>query len=318
MISAAAGVLKHEWGIDLECIRPDLMIEGSPERSLSRLVVQDTHNNLYLLEQFCVQQYPVKNRIAGVLDYLYEQGIEEICPLIKTLCKESLPVIGSHCYQLSPYLSSHGFNRPDYLQDAGAGEALAGFLIRMNRVSDHVKSRFSFPVFSIKRYIQHMKTQMKNHDPVYYRRYRPFFRYLIPFFQTAHDRLPMSFVHGDFHPLNVIWAGSRIKAVIDWEFTGIKPCIYDAANLAGCAGIEDPEGLGMKMIMTFIRSLKKSGIFSDHVWESFFEYVLALRFAWLAEWLRKRDLRMLELEALYMKILVDHEHDLKELWQKGT
>lgn len=74
-----------------------------------------------------------------------------------------------------------------------------------------------------------------------------------------HDQLPLSFCHGDLHPLNVIWYQDRIKAVIDWEFTGMNPDIYDAANLVGCAGIENPNGLGMSMVKTFLVALGLNG-----------------------------------------------------------
>ena len=44
----------------------------------------------------------------------------------------------------------------------------------------------------------------------------------------------MAFAHGDYHPLNVIWTKAGIAAVIDWEFSGLKPEMYDAAILVGC------------------------------------------------------------------------------------
>ncbi len=53
----------------------------------------------------------------------------------------------------------------------------------------------------------------------------------------------ISFCHGDLHPLNVIWGEKSIRAVIDWEFSGIKPEIYDLANMLGCLGMEDPANL---------------------------------------------------------------------------
>ena len=117
---------------------------------------------------------------------------------------------------------------------------------------------------------------------------------------------------------NIIWDKDEIKAVIDWEFAGIKPDLYDAANLVGCAGIENPNGLGMDMVMTFVDELRKTAVISETGWRFFPEYVLALRFAWLSEWLRKKDVEMIDLEFAYMKILVDHMAEIREAFCKMT
>jgi homoserine kinase type II len=160
--------------------------------------------------------------------------------------------------------------------------------------------------------------QVKNNNPIVHAHYLPFVKFLEIRFIPEHDTIPISFCHGDFHPLNIIWNKNRIKAVIDWEFTGFKPEIFDAANLVGCAGIEDPEGLGMPMVMAFIRELKNADIISPKGWDLFPEYILALRFAWLSEWLRKNDTEMLDLEARYMEILMTHMDELRSIWNKKS
>ncbi len=117
--------------------------------------------------------------------------------------------------------------------------------------------------------------------------------------------------------MNVIWDHHRIKAVIDWEFLGFKPDIYDLANLVGCAGIENPEGFGMPMVITFLREIRAAKIISSQGWQYFPEYILALRFAWLSEWLRKKDQEMLEMEAAFMDILIKNIKDLRYIWEIG-
>ena len=37
--------------------------------------------------------------------------------------------------------------------------------------------------------------------------------------------------------------GLPLRALIDWEFAGARPRLYDAANCIGCAGFEHPSGL---------------------------------------------------------------------------
>jgi homoserine kinase type II len=133
-------------------------------------------------------------------------------------------------------------------------------------------------------------------------------------FIRAHDSLPVCFCHGDFHALNVIWSGDGINAVIDWEFSGIKPEIYDMANMIGCIGIENPEALTGPLVTDFILRLKNSTIISDDSWKVLLEYIVALRFAWLSEWLRHKDHEMIGLETVYMKLLIDNANDLKHVW----
>lgn len=125
-----------------------------------------------------------------------------------------------------------------------------------------------------------------------------------------HDQLPMGFCHGDFHPLNIIWGKSDIRAVIDWEFCGIKPEIYDLANLLGCLGMEDPRSLTGPFAGRLLHWLKQARCFKDASWRALPDLILAIRFAWLSEWLRKKDRPMIRLEADYLALLLKHRATL--------
>ena len=130
----------------------------------------------------------------------------------------------------------------------------------------------------------------------------------------VHDTLPQGFCHGDYHPLNVIWSTNGINAVIDWEFCGYKPEIYDVANLIGCIGMEDPESLFGDFIAELIQRLRQAKLFSDLSWRYLLEFIVALRFAWLSEWLRKFDKDMIELEQVYMRLLIENKEKLMHSW----
>jgi homoserine kinase type II len=43
--------------------------------------------------------------------------------------------------------------------------------------------------------------------------------------------------------------------------------------------------------------------------------IIAIRFGWLSEWLRNRDEEMIELETVYMNLLMDHADDLAAQWR---
>jgi homoserine kinase type II len=198
------------------------------------------------------------------------------------------------------------------------GKNVARFIANLSAASNGMDKILPLPRFSIKTYIHELFETMKIHDRPVYDRFLPVLDCLESRLMPAHGHLPLAFCHGDLHPLNVIWDKDEIKAVIDWEFAGIKPDLYDAANFVGCAGVENPNGLGMDMVMTFVDELHKTAVISEIGWRFFPEYVLALRFAWLSEWLRKKDDEMIDLEHAYMKILVDHMPEIRETFCRVT
>lgn len=310
------GWLSATYSFDFDRLREDIPINGSPERSLSRVVIEGAGNRLFLLERFSKEQFNKKHIIARILDILFSRNLDNIHPYIRTRHNIHLPFYKGGHFQLSDFISGTGLQRPGYLSSRQMGESMADFLIGLSTASTNMTAAIDLSVFSIKAYILKLKRDMQENDLDLYHRYRPCFDFLFQGFMDNHDQLPLSFVHGDFHPVNIIWQRHSIRSVIDWEFAGIKPEIYDAANLVGCAGIEDPEGLGMGMVLSFLTALKKSGVIRESGWEWFPEYVLALRFAWLSEWLRKKDEEMLDLEARYMDILIENMEELRSIWFK--
>ena len=306
--------LNYQWNIEFEYVRSDIDIQGSPERTLSRAVIKDKNGKCFLLEKFSKNKFSVRRNVAKAIGHLNDNGLKQALLYNKANNGEFLPIFEDACFQISPFLDSTGIKRPDYLSSSEMGESFALFLINLSKASVNMENKVFFEPFSIKKYIYTLFSKIKTRDPSVYKQYLPFLEFLEKEFMAAHDNLPVAFCHGDLHPLNIIWDHNQIKAVIDWEFAGFKPDIYDAANLVGCAGIEDPEGLGMPMVMTFLKTLKKEGIISKEGWDMFPEYVLALRFAWLSEWLRKKDTQMLELEACYLDILMDNIDYLRKIW----
>jgi len=307
-----------QWQIDIHCVRPDIGIQGSPERALSRMVIEDKQGRLFLVEQFDTKKWAVRDRVAKAVDYLSTRGLTQVLRYRKSVSGEFLPFFEGLCFQLSVYLEGTPLKRPDYLSSFETGKNTARFLTRMAESATGMQLHISFPRFSIKTYIHALFETMKIHDRPVHDRFLPVLDCLESRFMPAHDHLPLAFCHGDLHLLNVIWNNNEIKAVIDWEFAGIKPDVYDAANFVGCAGIENPNGLGMDMVMTFVDELHKNAVISETGWRFFPEYVLALRFAWLSEWLRKKDEEMIDLEHAYMKILVDHMAEIREAFCRKT
>ncbi len=307
------------WGIEVNALCPAALIEGSPERSLSRAVFEDGSGKRFLIEAFAASKRGHRNWVAAILAFLNRKGLTKALAPQAALNGEVLPFIGETCFQITRYLNSAGIERPGWLASSQMGQDMATFLIDMHGAAKGITQNFSFSDFSIKAYIYKLFKDMEVHHPKMLTQYLPILKFLEKGFMAAYDTLPSGFCHGDFHPLNVIWGplscNSQIQAVIDWEFTGMKPDCYDAANLVGCAGIEHPEGLAMPMVTTFLSSIKAAGLLSPTSLKWFPEYVLALRFAWLSEWLRKADHQMLDMELAFMNIVIGNMDDLIDIWE---
>lgn len=306
--------IREQWGIEYHSTCEDVDIQGSPERSIARAVFKDQKNKRFLIEAFDKKKYELRLNVAVAVNYLNQKGLKQAVSYMQTADGSFLPFFKDRCYQISDYIDSTGVKQPDYLGSAIMGDSFASFIIKMAHAARGIESEINSDPFSLKAYIYQLFRQMKKHDPQIYDDFSPVLDFLEKEFMDVHDQLPVSFCHGDLHPLNVIWDHEIALAVIDWEFTGMKPDIYDLANLIGCAGIEDPNGLGMPMVMTCINRLKETGIFSPMGWQYLPEYMLALRFGWLSEWLRKDDTQMVEMENAYMTLLMNNIEIIKLGW----
>ena len=55
--------------------------------------------------------------------------------------------------------------------------------------------------------------------------------YRSKFFETVLDRLPVTLVHGDVHPGNIIHSPGGQSVLIDWGNVRIAPAVLDLANI---------------------------------------------------------------------------------------
>lgn len=306
-------VVSH-WSLHFKSIRSDLDLQGSPERSVRRAAFEDETGGLFVLEQISPSQRDKKCFISKTLNQLRAAGLKQVDPYLQTPTGDFLTFCNGAWWQVLPFVAGTPLDRPGYIRDAPKGDTLAIFLRDLSRHAKNISPDRAMPCFSLKHYILKLEKEMTRYDPDAGRRVAPIVDYLRRFFMKAHDTLPAAFCHGDYHPLNIIWRGHTIAAVIDWEFCGFKPDIYDAANLVGCIGMEHPSGLTGGLVMSFIGTMRRDSFISAQGWSLFAEFVLALRFAWLAEWLRKKDKAMIDLEEVYMNLLLKNLEGLKEAW----
>jgi homoserine kinase type II len=304
------------WNISLNTIRRDLEIAGSPERCEERVIVEDSSKRLFMLEKIFPSSVSHRTRISEMLIHLQKRDVECIPSYMVNRHGKFVACHREEFWQMSTYVEGIDLVRPDYVEDGWRGIAMADFLMALRTASaDMSLYRKELP-FSITAYIKDFSSTVRSCEPLLHESLLPIISFLDEHFIHAHGQLPLAFSHGDFHPLNVIWGPDNIRAVIDWEFAGLKPEIYDIALLVGCIGIENPEGLFGEMVRQLINTTREKDYISGISWDNLLEFVIAIRFAWMAEWLRKSDGEMVEMELAYLNLLVKYSALLKDTWQQ--
>jgi len=304
----------HCWGLKFNRERPDVALAGSPERSLFRTVIEAAGSRRFVLEQLEPSVLRRKREIAATVEALAARGLAGVHPCLRNRDGDFISKAAGGFWQVTPFVDGVELKRPEYTLDAWRGKALARFLIDMKGTSDGILGGDPGAPFSIAVFATELMGKLKRHGPAIARAVEPAFLHLEERFFPAHERLPVAFCHGDAHPLNVIWGNGEIRGVIDWEFSGIKPEIYDAALVAGCIGMEEPGSLAGPLVMAFLDELRAAGCYDASGFAVLPEFVLALRFAWLSDWMRKKDGEMVEMERDYIHLLLDGQEKLRQAW----
>lgn len=302
------------WGLAPARPRTDLFLPGSPERCVERAAVEDTDGRVWMLEKLRPGQFDRRERIGRALRQLVYEGLPIPAYLPGPEGNFAVECNGSY-YQLSPYIPGDPLPQPEFIEDAERGQSLGRFLARLRKTGSRIHEFDLEPDFSLEDYVNELMGVMASRRPEIHDGLLPVLPVLAPLFE-AWRNLPASLSHGDFHPLNVIWRGQEVAAVIDWEFSGIRPHLFDAANCLGCVGIEDPPALVRGLAPALLRELKKSDCLDTESFSLLPELILGLRFAWMSEWLRRNDKELAELELKYMRLLANSIDTLLPAWEK--
>ncbi len=291
-----------------------IFLSGSPDRTVFRVVIEDDKGNPYILEQVPPKTLDLKNKISKSLTYLNNQGLQGINCYLQDDSREYVYQHETGLWQIEPFVNGVFLKRPYYLLDTWRGGVLADFLIDFREKSCEIPYFEKDDVFQIDSYVYDIMTSIQANKPELVPKFEPALKFIEKNLFPHLKGLPTAFCHGDYHVVNVIWGEDRINAVIDWEFLGYKPEFYDFVNLMGCVGIEDPDGLVGELSREFVRKLKEKEFLSQISWEYVVEYIIAQRFAWVSEWLRKKDTQMQELEEVYINLLIDKRDVIKKTW----
>ena len=306
--------LFKKFSLSFKRQRTDIVIPGSPERCIARFVAEDTDGLIWLVEKLQPVQATWRNTIGTMLTDLYRLGTPYIHTPAHTSDDNTVAFHEGAPYQLTPFIAGTELPRPAYCADAERGKAIGEFLnaLQKNGAKISIPKRSTPP---LPEYIEDITSTVRKRKPAIHARVERIIPHLEGFL-AAYDSIPTGLAHGDCHPINIIWNGKKIAGVIDWEFTGDKIVLYDAANCIGCVGFEHPNWLINGLVPELIRTLYTGNqAFAANV-AHLVPAVLALRFAWLSEWLRKQDTEMLEMELDYMDILANHQLEIEQHWAR--
>lgn len=302
------------WGIPLATQRKDLDLTGSPERTEWRTAVESNGGKVYVLEQIAAGKRDHRRRISTTLQTLRDRHVPAVEPYLATTYGGTIGEVDGTYWQLMPFITGSTLPRPDYIWDEWRGEALADWLIALRAASEPLPAVLP-EVFSVVDYYEGLLASYAKRLPKLHDELRPFADHLRSGgFVAAHGQLRTAFCHGDYHPMNVIWGEDGLNSVLDWEFMGHKPEMYDVANMIGCAGMEYPEALLRGLVPAMLRRLHEAGIFAPHSWRWFLDYLLALRFAWMREWVTREEQDMINLELDFMFLLLDNREIILAKW----
>jgi homoserine kinase type II len=302
------------WKVRLKILHHKIPVQGSPERSVFRVVLEDKNGKYFVLEQIPVKSLKHKRQIAATLDFLSKKNLARIQPYLADEKGKHVIKYKNNFWQMIPFVRGLPLDREKYMYEKWRGPALADFLIELRRKTSDLSFLNASKTFSLKDYVYKLIHEINLYNKDIKDEIKDVTCFLEKDFMPAYERLPVAFCHGDYHPMNIIWSADDIKCVIDWEFSGCKSEIYDAANLIGCIGVEDPQSLTDNLVKSFITDMKSADIISNVSWKYLMEFIVALRFAWLSEWLRRSDTEMIRLELDYMRLLIENKSSLQRAW----
>jgi homoserine kinase type II len=294
------------WGKRIVTVRFGAFIQGSPERSGFRAVVIDEQEISWVLEMARDDDVDKKRLIASRVRLLHEKGLPVI-EYERGLNGEEVQREGERHWLLSRFVKGVQLDRKTYWRDGQRGKALADFLADLYAHTRGDEWLTGTP-FSLPSYIESLLDTMRRSRQEVFGDFGGIVEHLRKELFPVHDSVPQRFCHGDPHPMNILWGDQGIKAVIDWEFCGLRPVLYDAALVIGCVGSESPDALDAGFIQCFCQRLVERKAFTAAQWDLLPLFVIAQRFAWLSEWLRRNDEEMIQFESGFIDFLLRNTH----------
>ncbi|MGW4702714.1 phosphotransferase [Streptomyces sp. NPDC004285] len=182
----------------------------------------------------------------------------------------TVALVGGHCYALHPWVD--GRHRDGAQLSTGCSRRLGTLLGRVHTCleqvmespppgGDHGSARLEDTFRGIEELLRLARAHRPrdSFDALAEHRLRERRRLLA---QHAHHRPPPAsaagWVHGDFHPLNVLYRGAEPAAIVDWDRLGVRPRAEEAVRAAAIFFVR-PEGeLALEKVRAYARAYRRA------------------------------------------------------------
>ena len=94
-----------KWHLDVQAIRHDIVVCGSPDRCESRFVIETADNGMYLMESLKPPDLCRKKTIIRHLAYLHENNLAGITPYIRNRDGTYITAMDHRVFSALPVLS---------------------------------------------------------------------------------------------------------------------------------------------------------------------------------------------------------------------
>ncbi|WP_051693766.1 phosphotransferase [Desulfohalovibrio reitneri] len=305
------------FGVAFHRMRRDIDLPGSPERCLARTAIEDERGEVFVLERLPIIGRRRREGVARTLFELHRGGMEQVAAPLRSRSGEFATQAMEYCWRLTPFVRGVPLPQPDYVFEEARGHALAAFMLRLDHPDTPAPADPPDLPWRLDAFADDLRAKLAVREPSVLSRIRPALDALTPFL-AEYASLPTTLRHGDLHPGNVIWdEAGGIRAVIDWEFCGARPRLYDLAVCLGCLGFEDPRALARGASSAMLGDLLAAGYLVEDEGPLLFNLTLALRLGWLAEWLRGGERGLLQQELDYLDLLLRLRPRLEAHWARG-
>jgi Ser/Thr protein kinase RdoA (MazF antagonist) len=193
-----------------------------------------------------------------------------VAPAVESTNGETVAVIGGHCYALHPWIE--GNHRDGAQLTAGDSRRLGGLLGLVHNCLERVMDpdpealaylssdpADTFPLIEELLVLARGRAGREVFDSLAEHRLVER-RTLLE--HHAHRRPPpgaesaTGWVHGDFHPLNVLYQGAEPAAIIDWDRLGVQPRAEEAVRAAAIFFVRPTGELELTKVRAYARAYR--------------------------------------------------------------
>ena len=209
--------LISHWNIDYCKHEDPSLIVGSPNRSSSCFIFSDTKSNKYIAEGFALSKRQKQDNQTKFLEHIKSSTVY---PHLRTPNGDTGVTKHNLFWQLRPYVLSDKLDRSTLPDNIDLGIDCAKFLLNLKDRSVSYEGALPNKPFRVSEFLPILYRHAEHTVPEILGNIRYIESRLSDFLRW--DRVTDQLVaHGDFHPGNVLTAGGKLVAVIDWEFCGI-------------------------------------------------------------------------------------------------